>query len=285
MSFTYLQPVEIDETLELLARYGEDARLLAGGAALVLLIRQKLLAPQALISLEGVQALRYSQVEAEGLHLGATNRLSAVAADEQVLRRFPALAQACGVVGNVRVRNQATLGGNLAEADYASDPPAVLCALQAVVTATSSRGARQIPLSEFFRSFYTTALQPDELLSDIFVPGLPPGARTVYLKYKSRSSEDRPCVGVAAVGVLQDGICQDLRVAVGAACEIPFRSPDVERQAQGQALSDELIGEVARSYAAGIEPLEDLRGSAWYRRQMVQVFVRRALEEVRSGDR
>jgi carbon-monoxide dehydrogenase medium subunit len=285
MSFTYLQPVEIDETLELLARYGEDARLLAGGAALVLLIRQKLLAPQALISLEGVQALRYSQVEAEGLHLGATNRLSAVAADEQVLRRFPALAQACGVVGNVRVRNQATLGGNLAEADYASDPPAVLCALQAVVTATSSRGARQIPLSEFFRGFYTTALQPDELLSDIFVPGLPPGARTVYLKYKSRSSEDRPCVGVAAVGVLQDGICQDLRVAVGAACEIPFRSPDVERQAQGQALSDELIGEVARSYAAGIKPLEDLRGSAWYRRQMVQVFVRRALEEVRSGDR
>ena len=108
---------------------------------------------------------------------------------------FPALAQACGVVGNVRVRNQATLGGNLAEADYASDPPAVLCALQAVVTATSSRGARQIPLSEFFRGFYTTALQPDELLSDIFVPSLPPGARTVYLKYKSRSSEDRPCVG------------------------------------------------------------------------------------------
>ncbi|MEJ2554960.1 MAG: FAD binding domain-containing protein [Anaerolineae bacterium] len=188
-------------------------------------------------------------------------------------------------MGNVRIRNQATLGGNLAEADYASDPPALLLALDDSVMATGPRVSRTIPLSDFFLGFYTTALQWDELITDILVPVLPPSTRMNYVKFKSRSSEDRPCLGVAVVAEFEGEICTDLRVAVGAACEVPRRLPEVEALARSQRLTDEVIAEVAEGYAANIETLEDLRGSAWYRTQMIRVHVRRALEEVRDGRR
>jgi carbon-monoxide dehydrogenase medium subunit len=183
------------------------------------------------------------------------------------------------------VRNQATLGGNLGEADYASDPPTVLAILDAEVHVTGQEGTRTIPISEFFYGFFTTAIESDELITGIRIPIMPEGSRSVYLKYKSRSSEDRPCVGVAALAKMEAGICRELRVAVGAACEIPERLHEVELLAADQTLTEELIAEIAESYANQIETLEDLRGSAWYRKQMIRVHVKRALVEVRNGNR
>lgn len=281
----FLQPESIPEALAALAQHGDEAKVVAGGTAVTLMLQQKLIAPGVLVSLGRVPDMDYVRTGADGLHLGALVPLRDVERVPLVQARFPALARSCGVVGNVRIRNQATLGGNLAEADYASDPPAMLLALAASVTATGPAGSRTIPLSEFFLGFYTTALEPDELITNIFVPALPAGSRMTYLKFKSRSSEDRPCVGVAAVATLADGVCSDLRVAVGAACEIPRRLPDVEALAYGQALTDELVDEIAAGYAAQIETLQDLRGSAWYRTQMIRVHVRRALLEVRDGRR
>ena len=285
MSVPFIEPRTIDEALAALSQYGDEAKIIAGGTALVLMLQHKLIAPQVLISLGRVPGLNTIRTDAGGLHIGSLTLLRDVERSALVRDQVPALAHACGVVGNVRVRNQATLGGNLAEADYASDPPTVLLALNAVVVASSPSGTRTIPLSEFFFGFYATALQSDEVITAIYVPNLASESRMTYLKFKSRSSEDRPCVGVAAVATFENGLCSDLRIAVGAACETPHRPPEVEHLARGQVLSDELIAEIAEGYATNIETLDDLRGSAWYRTQMIRVHVARALQEVRHGDR
>lgn len=285
MSFELLQPDSLSGALEPLAEHGDEAKVLAGGTAVVLMLQQKLIAPTVLVSVGRVPDLAYIRSEPDGVHVGPLTTLRELERSSVIQTRFPLLAQASGAVGNVRIRNQATLGGNLAEADYASDPPTALLALGAQVTATSVRGARSIPLQDFLISFYTTDLEPDELITDIFIPACTPGSRMSYLKYKSRSSEDRPCVGVAAIAEFDAETCADLRVAVGAACEVPQRLPAVERLARGQALTDELIGEIAAGYADNIQTLEDIRGSAWYRTQMIRIHVCRALEELRNGRR
>lgn len=217
----------------------------------------------------------------DGLHIGPLVLLREVAESPLVEAAYPALADACGMVGNVRIRNQATLGGNLAEADYATDPPAVLLALNASVTATGASGSRRIPLSEFFVASYRTALQADELITDIFLPALPAATRMIYLKFKSRSSLERPSVGVSAVASFAGRRCTELRVAIGAACEVPRRLANVEALASGYLLKDELIEQIAEGYATQIETLDDLHASAWYRTQMIRVHVRRALQGLR----
>lgn len=286
-----IQPQSLPEALDVLEQYGYDAKIVAGGTAVVLMLQQKLIAPEVLVSLGRVPDLDHIRPAEDGLHIGSLALLRDVEQSPLVRDRCPALAEACGAVGNVRIRNQATLGGNLAEADYASDPPAMLLALDASVTLTSTAGSRTVPLSDFFLGFYATALEPNEVVTDIFVPALPAEARMTYLKFKSRSSEDRPCVGVAAVATSDGAACTELRVAVGAACDAPQRLSEFEALAQGERLTDELISEIAEGYASNIETLDDLRGSAWYRTQMIRVHVRRALErclepvegEVRDG--
>lgn len=286
MKVEFLEPASLSEASALLAEHGNGAKLIAGGTAVVLMLQQKLIAPAALVSLGRIPGCDFIQREADGLHIGALARLRS-AERSGVVREFcPALARAFGVVGNVRVRHQATVGGNLAEADYASDPPAILLALNARVKVVGPAAPREIPLSEFFLGFYSTALAPDEVLSEVVIPPLPASARAAYLKYASRSAEDRPCVGVAAVVEVDDvGRCRDLRVAVGAAVETPQRLGRVEALAHGETLTDELIATIADEYARALDPLSDARGSAWYRREMIRVFVRRALREARDGHR
>ncbi len=283
MSFEFVQPETLSQALETLAQHGDEAKIIAGGTAVVLMLQQKLIAPAVLVSLGRLPGLDYIRADAAGLHLGPLTPLRRIARSPLVREQFPALAQACAEVGNVRIQNQATLGGNLAEADYASDPPAVLLALDASVILTGSDGSRTLPLADFVLGFYTTALAPDEIITAIFVPTPPAGSRMTYLKYKSRASEDRPCVGVAALAAFENDTCTDLRVAIGAACEVPRRLAEVEALARGQALSAGLIGDIAAGYAANIETLPDLRGSAWYKTEMVRVYVQRALTEVQYG--
>ncbi|MEM2493632.1 MAG: xanthine dehydrogenase family protein subunit M [Nitrososphaerota archaeon] len=280
-----LHPSTLSDALAALAAYGEEARPLAGGTALVLLLHHRLIAPRVLICLEEVRELRGFQFAEEGIRIGAMVRLQELARFSQIRERLPALALACREVGNIRIRNQATLGGNLAEADYASDPPIALMALEAILEVHGPNGPREIPISEFFRGPYTTALEPGELITAVRTPFPPPGSRMTYLKFRTRSAEDRPCLGVVALVAFEDGICRELRIAVGAACETPQRRPEVERLAIGRPLTEAVIRAIAQGYADQIETLNDLRGSAAYRKRMIEVHVRRALEEVRDGHR
>jgi carbon-monoxide dehydrogenase medium subunit len=282
----FLEPTNFSEAISFLNQYGDDAKIIAGGTSVVLMLQQRLIAPSVLISLGRVPNHDYIRITEDGLQIGALANIRDLERSEIVQRFSPALAHAFHVVANVRVRNQATLGGNLSAADYAADPPAMLTALEARVKVLGPDGEREIPLREFFLGFYTTALQPNEVLTEVMIPALPSSGRASYQKYTSISAEGRPCVAVGAVADFDaEGKCRDLRIAIGAAVETPQRVQDAERIAYGSTLTDELIAAIAESYAQSLDALTDVRGSAWYRKEMIRVFVKRALEEVRVGNR
>jgi carbon-monoxide dehydrogenase medium subunit len=281
-----LQPTSLNEAVSLLSEHSDETKIVSGGTALVIMLRNRLIAPATLLSLGRLPELRSIRHEpGTGLRIGALVTIREAETASLVREKHSVLAQTFGKVGNIRVRNAATVGGNLSEADYASDPPCVLVALRATVKARSVNGEREIPLRDFFTGFYETVLAPDEILTELIVPDPAPGSRATYLKYVSRSSEDRPCVGMAVVfEKASDGTCKDLRVVAGAVSETPQEIAATESMARGNDLSASLIEQIADAYSTGIEPLSDLRGSAWYRKQIIRVMARRAMEQVLAGN-
>jgi carbon-monoxide dehydrogenase medium subunit len=279
----FLEPTTVSEASELL-KQREGGKALAGGTAVVLMMQQGLLFPEALVSLRNIKGLSDIHAEDDVISIGSAVTLHEIAISSLLLERTPSLASACGLVGNIRVRCSATLGGNLAEGDYASDPPTVLAGLDATVIAESGGGERTIPAGEFVTGFYETALAPDEIITRVDVRALAPGERAVYLKYVSRSSEDRPCVGVAARAGFANGVVDKLSVVVGAVASSPQRFRNVEEEAVGTRLDLNVIERLADAYSQEISPLEDARGSAWYRKRMIHVFVKRALAGLASKD-
>ena len=274
-----LKPRSLAEAIGMLADNGDDARAVAGATAITLLLRQRLIAPRYLVSLNDLPGLKAIECRDDALHLGALVTHREVEQSRLVQATLPVLASTFGRVGNIRVRNMATVGGVLAEADYASDPPCVLLALNARIETSGPGGDRTIPVADFFTGFYETALTAGEIVTGVSVPIPPAGARAVYHKYVTRSSEDRPCVGVAAVAHLDGATCIDLRVAVGAATETPQRLASAEALAHGQRLTDGVARAIADRYAETLDTLADLRGSAWYRAEMIRVWARRAILE------
>ena len=277
---TFVEPTTVDEACRLLADDAISPKLVSGGTALVLMMRQGLIAPTSLVSLGAVPGLSSIVEDDGGIVIGARSTLTQVANDELVRREAPALAEACRLVGNVRVRNVATIGGNIAEADYASDPPSVLIAMNATCSIQGVSTQRSATVQDLITGFYTNSLEPDEVITAVTVPKTRPASRSCYLKYVSRSSEDRPCVGVAVVADFENAAVRQLSVVVGAVADIPQRRDEIAGLAVGRSLEPALIEEIAGSYAEAIDPMDDARGSAWYRRRMIRVFVRRALERV-----
>lgn len=281
-----IHPTSVKEAVSSLAEHGDEAKIIAGGTALVIMLRNHLIAPSVLLNLGRIQNLRYIKHEPQtGLRIGALTTIREAEVSQLVREKNPTLAQTFGEVANIRVRNAATVGGNLSEADYASDPPCVLVAMQARVKASGPRGEREIPIADLFRSFYETSLAPDEVLTELIVPDLSPAARSAYIKFVTRSSEDRPCVGMAVVTEMNsNGTCKDLRVVVGAVEATPRELESAEAMARGQSLNGKLIDEIAEAYSSEVEPMSDLRGSEWYRRQVIRVLVRRAIQKALASD-
>jgi aerobic carbon-monoxide dehydrogenase medium subunit len=267
------EPRSLEEVLSLRAEHGDEATIIAGGSFLGIIMNQGLFAPTRLVALRNVPELDYIEADDNVLRLGAMTTHRAVERSDVVKDGWPTLAFNFSVVASPRVRNQATVGGVVADADYASDPPSMLAALRARVVARSARGEREIPMEEFVLGHYETALEDDELVTEVRVPR--GHGRSVYRKFRSRSSEDRPCVSVAAVR--ENG---GLRVVVGAVAQRPQYFPEVCAIAEGERLDGELAAEVGRRYSEEIQPLSDSRGSARYRRRVIAVEVRRALEDL-----
>lgn len=267
----WLAPATLEEALVLRGERGDEVTVLAGGTFLAVLMNQGLLAPPALLSLDRVRGLDHVAVVEGELRLGAMATHRAVERSAEVREGWPVLARAFSLVASPRVRNQATVGGVLADADYASDPPAVLVALGASAVLRSPRGTRTVTIGELILGFYETCIEPDELLVEVRVPPCP--ARAVYRKFRSRSSEDRPCVAVAAA-LSESG----LRVVVGAVADRPQELPGALAASGDLPPGPEACAQIGRRYAREIEPLADSRGSSAYRRRIIEVEVRRALE-------
>jgi carbon-monoxide dehydrogenase medium subunit len=280
--FALAEPESVPEALEILARLDGEARVIAGGTALVPTMRLGLVTPDRLVSLHRIPGLSGIRADKGALEIGAMTSLAALTRDAALRAGWPMLAQAAGRVATPAIRSTATLGGNLCYAEAASDPaPALLC-LDAQVRVADSVGERVVPIGDFFTGFYETAVAPGEILTGVRVPAGPTGARSGYLKFCPRSAEDKPLIGVAALLVLDTvNRVADVRIALGGAAPTPIRARRAESVLMGEPLTDAAIRGAAEAAAAEADPLSDLMGSAAYRREMIRVWVRRLLLSLR----
>jgi carbon-monoxide dehydrogenase medium subunit len=274
--FELLEPKSMEEACRLLS--DADSKPIAGGTALLTLIKQGLYRPKTLVNLKKIPgALAVQWDPGQGLRIGALATIHEVATAALVRQHYPMLSDACHVVANIRIRNMATIGGNLAHGDAQSDPPTALMALDASVELRGRSGQRRMKLSDFLLGSYETALASGELVVALTLPPAPQDLPGVYIKFTTGSSAERPCAGVAAMARLENGICRELRLALGAISPRPVRVGAGEEMARGKELSGELIDRIADEAARRVEPIDDVRGSADYKRHLAQVLTRRAI--------
>jgi carbon-monoxide dehydrogenase medium subunit len=278
VTYDYHEPDTLAEALDLLAKHGEDAHLVAGATAFTLLWRQGLLRPGHVVGLRRIASLGGISTAGAGLTVGATVTHREVERSAEVARYCPALTRTFASVATVRVRNQATVGGNLAHADPAQDPPPMLIALGAQVVATSKTGERTLPVEDLFADFFTTTLRHDEILTSVRFPALAAGTRATYLKFLPQTADDYATVSVAAaLRLASDGTVADVRVALGAAGPTPVRARSVEQALKGARPDAAHVAEAAARVDADVAPFDDVRGSAAYKRDMARVWTARAL--------
>ena len=267
----------------MLAEHGEDARPLAGGTSLVLLLRQRLAEPTHVVHIGHLGELRAIHVdEKEQLRIGALATHAEIAAHPLIRERFPVIAEMASQVANPQIRNVATLGGNLCYADPASDPPTCLVALGARVRVLRGGEEREIPLDGFFKGYYETALGVGDVLVEVIVPPLPKGSVALYSRFITNPAEGRPLAAVA-LQVLPGGMDRwsGVRLVLGAVVPAPARVKEAEKLLTGRKLTAEVLAEAADLAARAIEPIDDFRASAAYRRDATRVITRRLLERAR----
>lgn len=279
--FEFLEPASVAEASRMLADLGDSCRVFAGGTALMLGMRQRMLTPGHLVSLGRLDALRGISFDArEGLRIGALTLHAEVARSPLVQAHYPMLASMAARVANPQVRNQGTIGGNLCYADPATDPPGCLMALGAQVVVSGRGGERSIPIEDFLVDYYVTALAPDEVLTQIRLPAPGAGADGRYARFLRTAAEHRPLASVALAVCREGAFCVEARLAVGASTPIPARLRRAEALLAGKTVTAELAAEAAAIVATDINAVSDMRGSDTYRREMVRVVARRTIAEL-----
>jgi carbon-monoxide dehydrogenase medium subunit len=277
--FDYQEPTTLNKALALMNQHGDDARVIAGGTSLIIMMRQRLLMPKVVISLGRIPKLdRITYNAKDGLRIGAGARHRDIELSPVVRKHYPLLHETFRKVAQPRIRNMGTVGGNLAGGDPLTDPGASLIALDAEVTLTSSQGQRTLPLDEFFIDYYQTAIEPGELLTAIRVP---PSQRPgwSHIKFTPRSIEDFATVGVALTMKARNGTCEDVRVGLNSVASTIVHAKKAEEVLRGKPITDAALQEMGEVAATECDPTDDNRGSAEYKREMVKVLVRRAAKE------
>jgi len=276
--FDLLRPESLAEASELLLKYGDEARPIAGGTTLVILMKQRLLRFPYLVDLQGIAGLDQISQENGCVTIGAMATHRSVERSEIVRESVPVLAEAFSKVGNVRVRETASVGGNLAHADYRLDPPPAFLILCADVIVYGPNGTRTLPLKDLYLGTYETVLEPGEILVEVKIPVMPGGSRAAYLKYRSLAANDWPCLGVAAFLSRTGENCLEIRLGLAGLASTPLLIEGLDF-VRDQPLDDALLEKVARVADRQISPMSDLRGSEEYKRQMAAVFIKRAIRE------
>ncbi len=281
--FTVHSPESLEETLILLDQLGDSAQLIAGGTALLNFMKQSLLLPEHVVNLRRIQDLQHIKSERNEVHIGALVKHREIEKSELIQTQVPILASTYRRVATIRIRNMATIGGGLAHADPAQDPPCTLVALNASVRIASLNGERTIPIINLFQNYYENSLLPGEIITEVIVPIIPTGTKSTYIKFLPRTADDYATVSVSLIAQLNETTIQDVRIGLGAVAPTPIRATIAEETLKGQIVSDMLIQQAAESVAQQVDPLDDFRGSAGYKRDMAIVFTRRALQQVLQG--
>lgn len=277
--FDYLEPPTLNKALALMEKHGEDGRVIAGGTSLLIMMRQRLLMPKVVISLARIPKFGAIRFNAKtGLRIGAGARHRDIELSAVIKKYYPILHETFHNVAQPRIRNMGTIGGNLAAGDPLTDPGASLIALDAEVVLTSRAGQRTLNLDEFFIDYYQTALSPGELLTEIRVPP-PSRPGWSHIKFTPRSVEDFATVGVAITLSAKNGVCEDVRLGLNSVASIIVHAKHAEQTLRGKTINDELLCQMGEVAASETDPVDDNRGSAEYKREMVKVLVRRAAQE------
>jgi aerobic carbon-monoxide dehydrogenase medium subunit len=281
MTFRYVEADGVAEAVELIGGADGEAHLIAGGTALVPLLRTGYVQPSLLVGMRRLANLRRIDADAERLVLGSLATHTDVASSPVVRGRWPLLAEACGRVGTVRIRNQGTIGGNVVHADPNEDPLPALLALDATALVAGPTGERTIAFDDLFVDVFETAIDFAEILLEIHVPAAPPGTVMTYRKFLPRSQDDYATVAVAALlRRADDGRIVGSRVGLAGVAPRPIRARAVESVLDGERPSPELIADAGAALDPLIDPIADARGSVRYKRAMARVWLERTLAEL-----
>ena len=299
-AFDYFKPKTIEEVLTLLAQYGETAKLIAGGTDVIVMIKQKTMTPDVLISLRGIPGL--DQIKFNGfLSIGPMVTHRAIEKSEIIRKNYSALTDAADYLGSVQIRNVATIGGNICTAAPSADTATPLLVLGTQVKMKGPKEGRALPIEEFFKGPGETVLKPGELVQELLIPKLLPNTGSAYYKLQRRLALDLPILGVSVLLSLDKNkvtcsdmlctaspissilhkmeedeiICKEVRIALGVVAPTPLRAVKAEALLRGKKLSDELLEEVAETAAKEAQPRDSVRSEAWYRRDMIKVLVKR----------
>ncbi len=276
--FDYFDPTSTEETVNLLSKYGEDAKLMAGGMSLLPMMKLRIVSPRVLVDLWRVPDLEHIR-ERDGMVLiGSRVTHYALHSSEIVRKKLPVLAEAAQVVGDPLVRNLGTIGGSAAHAAPNADYPPVLVALAAEMSVTGPKGTRTIGAKDFFKDIFTTAMEPSEVLTEIRIPLPKAGEGGAYLKMSRRGTD---FAVVSAAAVLRrggGGRCGEANLLVGGVGSIPVRARAAEELLQGASLTPELVREAGEAAVKGLDPPSDVQADSQYRIDVAKIFVRRAIE-------
>ena len=277
-SFEYFSPRSLDEAITLLQKLGPEAKVLSGGQSLIPMMKLRLVSPEYIIDINRIPGLDYIS-ESEGhLRIGALTREHQLESSPAVRTRFPIISDTAKVIADPLVRSQATVCGNLAHGDPANDHPATMLALGATVVATGPKGRREIAVKDFFPGLFTTALEPEEILTEIKIPFPPPRSGGAYLKLE-RKVGDFATAGIAVQITLDDsGVCKYAGIGLTNVGLTPIKATRTEAFLMGKKLEDDAtIQQAAEIAASESQPMDDIRGSAEYKRDLVRVLTGRAL--------
>jgi len=280
----YHTPTSLGGALRLLAEHGSEARIIAGGTDLLIELRRGVRHSRVLVDVTRIRDLDRVRLDDQGtIHIGPMVTHNQIVASDLVVKRGFPLALACWQVGTPQLRNRGTVAGNLVTASPANDTITALWALDARVTLGSVRGERTLPLADFYQGVRQTAMAPDEMVTDIAFTAMATGQRGMFAKLGLRHSHAIALVNVATVLTLEDNTVAGVRITLGSVAPTIIRAPEAERVLAGSALGEESIAEAARLAGEAAVPIDDVRGSAGYRRQMVRVLTRRALHSLTNN--
>jgi carbon-monoxide dehydrogenase medium subunit len=276
-TFDYHSPTTLDEALALLTQHGDKAKILAGGQSLLPMLKLRLGQAGVLIDIGRVPGLEYIKEEGGTLKIGAATRESALERSELIRSKYPILLDTASVIADPLVRNRATVGGNLAHSDPANDHPATMLALGATVVARGPKGERTIPIGEFFTGIFSTALAPNEILTEIRIPIPPPRSGGAYRKLERKVGDFATAAAAVQLTLGAGGEVVQVGIGLTAMGETPVKATDAEAYLKGKKANGAAITEASRRAAAATDPTADRRGAIEYKREMARVLTERAL--------
>jgi aerobic carbon-monoxide dehydrogenase medium subunit len=277
-SFDYHAPKTLPEALDLLGRFGEEAKVLSGGQSLLPLLKLRFAQPPHVVDISRIPGLDYIKEEGGTLRIGALVREAALEASALVRSKYPILVDTASVIADPLVRNLATVCGNLAHGDPANDHPATMLALGAEIVLTGPKGSRTVPVTQFFTGLFTTALTPTEVLSEIRIPVPAAGSGGAYVKLE-RKVGDFATAGAAAFLVLKGGMIQRAGIGLTNVGPTPVKATDAEKYLAGKKPDEAVLAEAGRLAATAASPSADRRGSVEYKKEMARVLTVRALRK------